>query len=150
MQIKTLYQNHVLPFVRRLQDVRFAGQVIFVIIVLLVSWSGIKSIQTNYNLQKQISSLNQQNKLQKLENDNLALQNQYLESNQFLELSARQNFGLAAPGEKVIIVPKDVALARTIELPKPAQADLAKDKQPAYQRNLESWVNFFLNRPSAD
>ena len=149
MQIKNQYIGKALAFLRRLGDIRFAGQVVFVIIVLMISWSGVKTIQTNYGLQKQITALNQQNQLQKLQNDNLALQNQYFNSNQYLELSARQNFGLAAPGEKEIIVPQSVALAYTVNLPSTNKPDLTKVKQPAYQRNLESWVNFFLHRRSS-
>jgi cell division protein FtsB len=147
MQIKSQYTDQISLFLRRLNDPRFVGQLIFVIIVLLISWSGVKSIQTNYSLQKQITALNQQNDLQKLQNDNLALQNQYYNSNQYLELSARQNFGLAAPGEKEVVVPASVALAYTVNLPSAPAPDAAtKAKQPAYQRNFESWVDFFLHR----
>ena len=104
-------------YTSRLTDVRFLGQVVFVLLVLLMSWSGVKAIQTNYGLQKQISALKQQNELQKLKNDNLALDNDYYNSNQYLELAARQNFGLAAAGEKEVIVPKSVAMAYTVNLP---------------------------------
>lgn len=147
MDIKSLPTEKVTSFVQRLGDVGFLGQVLFVILVLLISWSGIKTIQSNYGLQKQITSLNQQNSLQKLQNDNLALNNQYFNSNQYLELSARQNFGLAVAGEKELVVPQSVALAHTVDLPttKPPEA---KIKLPAYQRNFESWVNFFLHRPN--
>ena len=129
----------------RLSDIGFLGQVLFVILVLLISWSGVKTIQTNYSLQKQITSLNQQNELQKLQNANLQLKNQYYNSDQYLELSARQNFGLAAAGETELVVPQSVALAHTVNLPSTAPPE-AKVKQPAYQRNFESWVNFFLHR----
>jgi cell division protein FtsB len=144
MEIKTIF-NKISDFVRRLGDVRFAGQVAFVVIVLLTSWSGIKSIQTNYELQKQISGLKQQTDVQKLKNNNLVLQNDYFKSNQYLELSARQNFGLAAPGEKEIIVPESVALSYTVD-PPTSKASSASDHQPAYQKNFQSWVDFFLNR----
>ena len=141
------YTEKALYYVQRMSDVRFAGQVLFVVVVLLVSWSGIKSIQTNYGLQKQISTIKQQNDLQKLENDNLALKNQYLNSNQYLELAARENFGLAAPGEKVVVVPTKVALANTIDLPQlEDKKSEAEAKQPTYQHNFESWVDFFLHR----
>jgi cell division protein FtsB len=132
-------------FVERLGDIRFAGQVVFVVIVLLISWSGIKTIQTNYGLQKQISALRQQNDVAKLENTNLALQNQYYKSNQFLELSARQNFGLAANGEKVLIVPKDVALAYTVDT-KESSAPEDSNQPSALQKHYKSWVDFFLHR----
>ncbi|HTB48898.1 MAG TPA: septum formation initiator family protein [Verrucomicrobiae bacterium] len=133
-------------FINRLNDVRFVGQVLFVVIVLLVSWSGVKTIQTNYGLQKQISALQQQNTIQQLQNNNLALENQYLNSNQSLELSARENFGLAAPGEKEIVVPASVALTYTVNLPTPTKPAEASVHQPTYQRNFESWVDFFLHR----
>ncbi len=146
MKINTQYKEKVLFYLQRLSDVRFLGQVVFVVIVLLISWSGVKSIQTNYGLQKQITALNQQNTLQKLQNDNLELQNQYLNSNQYLELSARENFGLAVAGEKEVVVPKRVALSYTINVPGTDKPEAAKAKQPAYQRNFESWIDFFLHR----
>ncbi|HVX23863.1 MAG TPA: septum formation initiator family protein, partial [Candidatus Saccharimonadales bacterium] len=137
-------------FGQRLSDIRFVGQVIFVILVLLISWSGVKSIQANYELQKQISSLNQQNSVTQLQNNNLSLQNQYYNSDQYLELSARQNFGLAAPGEKEIVVPASVALQYTVAPPNFGSATTANDKQPAYQRHLQSWIDFFLHRQPAN
>jgi cell division protein FtsB len=148
MNIKNLPTEKIWSFARRLTDVGFLGQVLFVILVLLISWSGIKTIQTNYGLQKQITTLNQQNSLQKLQNDNLRLKNQYYNSNQYLELAARQNFGLAATGEQEVIVPANVALAYTANLPSPVKPIEAKAKQPGYQRNFEAWVNFFLHRPN--
>ncbi len=148
MQTKKYYLDKATLFIRRLNDVRFAGQVIFVVIVLLISWSGVKAIQLNYSLQKQIAAIKQQNAIQKLQNDNLALQNQYYKSNQYLELSARQNFGLAAPGEKEILVPRQVALSYTVAMPGQSKTASAQIKQSAYQNNFRSWVDFFLHRQS--
>jgi len=145
MDIKNQIKEQSNTFVQRLGDVRFVGQLVFVIIVLLISWSGVKSIQTNYNLQKQINSLRQQNQLQKLENQNMALDNQYYNSPQYLELAARKNFGLALPGEKEVLVPKQVALTYTVTLPEDSGLS-TKAKQSTYQRNFQSWVDFFLNR----
>lgn len=146
MQTKSYYTAKITTFVRRLTDVGFVGQMLFVVIVLLISWSGIKTIQTNYGLQKQISALKQQNDLQKLQNSNLELKNEYYNSPQYLELAARQSFSLAAPGEKEVIVPREVAMAYTIDLPEPAKSDIASNKPPAYQRNIEAWRDFFLHR----
>ena len=128
----------------RCQDVRFVGQAAFVVIVLLISWSGVKSIQTNYALQKQITGLSQQNELQKLANNNLQLSNDYYKSNQYLELSARQNFGLAAAGEKEVVVPKAVALSKTSDIPVPSKISAQVASQQ--RNNYEAWVNFFLHR----
>lgn len=143
------YQKWALHFVHQLNDVRFLGQVLFGVLVLLISWSGVKVIQANYNLQKQISALEQQNNVQKLSNENLRLQNQYYNTNQYLELSARQNFSLANPGEKEILVPKSVALANTIEVKDTQLAEKSELKQSKYQHNIQAWLDFFFHRQSA-
>jgi cell division protein FtsB len=131
-----------------LRDVRNVGLLVFTVIVLLISWSGVKSIQTNYGLQKQISRLSQENQVRSLENNNLALQNHYLNTPQYLEVSARQNLGLAAPGETELLVPHDVALRHTVQPPSAEAAVSEVPKQPFWQHNFESWVNFFLHRDS--
>lgn len=138
------YQNH--PYVQQFRDMRAVGLAVFGVIVLLTSWSGAKAIQTNYDLQKQISQLQQENQVQQLENNNLQLQNEYYSTNQYLELAARQNFGLGKPGEKELIVPKSVALAHTVNLGGGQNQAKASSKQPFYQRNLEAWMSFFLHR----
>ena len=149
MQIKTEeYKQKSLQLVQRLGDLRFTGQLVFAVIVILITWSGLKSIQTNYGLQKQIATLKQQIAIQRLQNNNLSLQNDYYNSNQYLDVAARQNFGLAAPGEKEVIVPASVAMAYTVNLPTPTDQLTAGVQQPGYQKNVESWVNFFLHRQS--
>ncbi len=145
-QKRTLYKNIAWSYVQRLRDVRFAGQVLFVVVVLLVSWSGVKAIDANYLLQQQIATLDKQNEVQQLENINLQLQNEYYTSDQYLELSARQNFGLGAPGETELVVPKSVALSYTVTEPQ-EPTPKAQGEPSAYQRNFQAWVNFFLHRP---
>lgn len=137
------YQHHL----ERLGDVRVVGQIVFVIIVLLISYSGVKVIHTNYKLQQQIAQLQQQNEIAKLQNENQKLKNDYYNSPQYLELSARENFGLAAPGEKELIVPKDVALAYAPEsvVQKSQDTDTSK-RQPFFARNIQAWLDFFLHR----
>jgi cell division protein FtsB len=143
------YQTHALALLARLKDLRTVGMLVFVAIVLLVSWSGVKAINTNYSLQKQISQLQQQNAVQQLANDNLKLQNDYYNTPQYLELSARQDFGLASPGETEWIVPQSVALLHTVALPQDtATAEAAKvTKQSAIERHFQSWMDFFMHRP---
>ena len=142
----------IYDYVLQFRDVRAVGLLFFLIIVLLISWSGVKVIDTNYNLQKQISGYQQQNQLQELRNTNLKLENQYYQTDQYLDISARQNFGLAAPGETVLNVSTSVALAHTVELQdtEQVQATKTKAKRPAYQRNFQAWINFLLHRQSED
>ena len=147
-KIKT-YQDH--PVAKELRDIRALGLIAFGIIVLLVSWSGVRVIETNYRLQQQIARLQEQNKLTKLENQNRQLQNEYYRTDQYLELQARKNFGKAAPGETLVLVPEHVALSRTADL-NPDDTDPPQKiaDKPFYQKNFEAWLDFFFHRESSD
>lgn len=143
-----IYQDKIEAYADQLHDVRVIGLLSFALMILLISWSGVKAIDTNYRLQKQISQLEQQNAVSQLSNNNLKLQNQYFNTDQYLELAARQNFGLARPGETLLTVPTSVALAHVTDVknPEDVQTTQTKAKQPAYQRHFQSWMNFFLHR----
>lgn len=139
----------VFNFVKRLTDLRFLGQVIFVIIVILVSWSTARAIQANYDLQKQVAAQQKENQVQQLRNDNLKIKNQYLETDEYLELTARRQLGKAAPGEKVVIIPKEVAMRYTVESTIKTDDEVqqtANEDRPFYQKNLEAWNQFFFRR----
>ena len=134
---------------RQLADVRNIALYIFGIIVLAIAWSGARTVQNNYQLQKQISALQQQNDVLHLLNNNTYLQNQFYDTSVYQELSARQNLGLAAPGEQVLIVPKSVAMKYV----DPALADNRDnnvatpiDNRSTYTKNLEAWRDFLLGR----
>ena len=146
-EVKTHFNSGKLQF---LNDTKNLGLIAFGVIALLVSWSGVNSIQANYELQKQISELTQQNTVAELENTNLKLRNEYLKTDQYLELAARRQFGKAAPGETVVNVPKKVALANTVEPKNVAvKVETTEESKPFYLKNLQAWVDFFLHRDTA-
>jgi cell division protein FtsB len=144
--------NKINSYYRRIpwtafRDPKNVGLGIFLIIVLLISWSGVKALQTNYSLQKQISLLKQQNDVQQLQNINQQLQNQYYGTNQYLNVTARQEFGLGQPGETELIVPKAVAFAHLAPLSATTpNSSVASSNQPTYQKNFQAWVDFILHR----
>jgi cell division protein FtsB len=145
------YQNH--PWVRDFRDIRTIGFAVFGVLVLLVSWSGVTVIETNYKLERQMAKLQQQNGVLSLQNQNDKLKNQYYTTNDYLELQARQQFGKAAPGETVLLVPKNVALAHTIDIEKTDVVTPAPAPQtPKYQQNFQAWRDFLFKRalPPAD
>lgn len=134
--------------VQDLRDIRVIGFSVFGALVLLVTWSGVKVIETNYRLEQTVSKLQQQNEVLELENANQKLKNQYYETDDFLELQARKQLGKAAPGETVLLVPQSVALAKTKDF-NPAQAAVAiktEPKKPRYQQNVEAWRDYMLRR----
>jgi cell division protein FtsB len=143
------------PKLKALGDVRNLGLIVFCVIVLLVTWSTVKVVQTNYGLQKQISVLEQQNEVAELENNNLKLKNQYFNTDAYLELAARRHFNKALPGETLLIVPKEVALAHTIDMPVPkSSADVATDaverSSGKLERNFNAWLDFLFHRQPSD
>jgi cell division protein FtsB len=131
-------------------DIRNVGFYIFAVVVLAIAWSGVKTIQNNYELQKQISVLKQQNEVLRLSNRNTELQSQFYETDQYLELSARQNLGLAAPGETVWIVPKAVALKYIDQSLNVHNHGLSEGAEAAtasgFRKNFQDWRNFVLGR----
>ena len=139
-------QKRTKQYVRSLRDVRNLSLAIFIGMVLLVTYSSARAIQTNYALQKQLEQIREENEVSKLENATIKLRNQYYNTPQYLEVSARQNLGLASPGETVLLVPKESALKNTVAMPKKASSDSTARDLPAWQQNLRDWTNFFLHR----
>lgn len=147
-QISGPIGQRALAHVKEMRDVRVLGLNVFVVLVVLVSWSGVNVIQTNYDLQKKIARIEQENTVRQLENSNLKLRNQYYDTDQYLELTARRQLGRAMPGETLLLVPKEVALTHSVEPLTQTQKDVeqAKPHKPAYQQNFEAWVEFLFNR----
>ena len=132
----------------QLQDPRTWGLIAFAFMAATVTWSGAKAIQLNFELQKKVVAIDEQNKVQSLQNETQKLKNEYFKSDEFKELSARRLLGKAAPGERVFIVPKDVALKYASPeslavAPKKVQSPL---KLPKYQQNFQDWIDFFFHR----
>lgn len=128
-----------------LRDVRTIGLIAFAVIVVLVTMSGAKVIRANKDLENQVEVMRAQTEIQQLQNDNLALKNKYLQTDDYLELSARKHFNKAAPGEKLVIVPSKVIDARTANFQKP---DIIQpgpiDKTqlgPWYDRTFNAWLD---------
>jgi cell division protein FtsB len=139
--------------VQQLLDPRNIALYIFCVIVLAIAWSSAKAVQSNYQLQKQISELKQQNQLLELGNSTAFLQNEFYRTNTFLELSARQNLGLALPGEQELVVPKATALKYvdpSLVVATGQYQQPPKDTRTKYIKNLESWRDFLLGRPQSN
>ena len=131
---------------KELSDVRLIGLIMFGIVALLVAWSSLKTLQINYELQKKEAVLRQKNSNKKLENENLKLKNTYFETDEFLELTARRQFNKAAPGEELYLIPREVALEKSVEPPKTPeekQQEQAANKSK-YRQNFEAWIAFLF------
>jgi cell division protein FtsB len=150
MNISTI-KTKIIGFISRFKDLRMVGLSVFVVVILMVTWSSINTIQTNYELQKEIAKLEQENALTALENENERLSNEYFASDQYVELEARRVFGKAEPGEKLVIIPKEVAMAKTVESLWAREGRILYEpieETAWYRANLQAWADFFFNHPT--
>lgn len=133
----------------QLNDPRTWAMMLFGVLAAMVTWNGAASIQQNFALQKKVVTLQEQNKVQKLQNETQKLRNEYYKTDEYKELSSRRLFGKAAPGERVYIVPKEVALSK-VTAPQQQQAVEQVQKNPVvlpkYQQNMQDWLDFFFHR----
>jgi cell division protein FtsB len=100
-------------------------------------WGSIEMMQRNYTLQRTLDLRQREQTLAELEVATLAFEKRYYESDEYKELAARQHLGLAAPGEKVLILPP----AEPVEPTKTAQ--VRPIKSPS---NYQQWMNFLLGK----
>lgn len=127
-----------------LYDVRLVMLLIVTFIALSVFWNGAKIIQQNYELQQKVSEIEEENEVLELENRNKALQNEYLKTDEFADITARRLYGRAAPGERVYIVPRDVALGALSSDAEEQEAVEVVSEKPQWQKNLEAWLEIYF------
>ncbi|MGB3023573.1 MAG: hypothetical protein WBB39_02085 [Candidatus Saccharimonadales bacterium] len=75
------------------------------VLVTMGAWNTVDVLQKNFILQQKVDDMKRQIELVELESDTLKLQQRYLRSDEYLDLSARRYLGKALPGENVIILP---------------------------------------------
>lgn len=115
--------------------------ILAVALLITVSWvwGTIDAIQQNFVLQQQVDTLTQQNGYYALQNETLTFERKYYQSDEYLELSAREHLNKAAPGEKVLILPPN-----TITTP-PDTTTASQETIPITQRsNFEQWMYFLF------
>lgn len=112
------------------------------LIGLSLAWNTAEAIQRNFRYQQQADALSQYIAVQELENKSLALQNKYYQSPEYMELSARERLGKAAPGESVINLPPNTV--------KPApETELQTQETPITARsNFAQWMFFLFGKKS--
>jgi len=106
-------------------------------------WSTVDAIQRNFTLQQQVDAANQQIAVQDLENKSQQLENQYYQSNEYLELSARARLNKAAPGEHLLILPPN-----TVQ-PMAQQQAQAQDIPITQRSDFAQWMYFLFGKKSS-
>ncbi len=122
--------------------------VIIVALVIAASWAwgSVTAMQRNFALQKTNDEQRQLAELTQLQVDTLKYQQNYYKSDEYKDLSARMYLGLAAPGEKVLILPANSAAAKDDTS---AATTAERAGSGASVSNLEQWLNFLTGQNSA-
>jgi cell division protein FtsB len=135
----------VKPLIKRVRALATLNNGVLVVAILIAStwvWSTIEAIQHNFKLQQQVDALSQKIAVDELQNKTLQLQKTYYNSDQYLELSARERLGLAMPGEKVLILP-----ANTVKpLDQTAAQTTSSGETISDRSNFAQWMYFLFGK----
>jgi cell division protein FtsB len=127
-------------------DARTVGLLAILLVAVSVTYSSAKIIHKNYQLEQQITVLQQENALQEQINKNQKLTNEYYKTDAYLDLAARKFFNKAAPGEVLVLVPEEVAMSYTTP-PKQNDTSSQPRKTPEFITNWRKWLDFLSGKP---
>jgi cell division protein FtsL len=116
-----------------------AGAVIAVTVVAVtINTSSV--IMQNYTLERDVQIAEQKVSIAQAELDTQKLKNEYFKSDAFLDIATRKQLSKGANGEKLIIVPKSVALSY---VPTIASTDKQIPKtNDDNSSNIHKWLQF--------
>lgn len=104
-----------------------------IIVAVAWIWGSISAMERNYALQQQLEVRKRERLLTEIKHKTLQYESEYLKSDEYRELAARENLGLVAQGESVLILseyPEEKAETST----SPTQK----------QSNFSQWMNFLF------
>ncbi len=129
--------THLIHIARRHLTLNNSVLIVAMVIVVASIWNTMLTLQRNFILQQKVNNLEQEIMLTQLEVDTLRLQQQYLQSAEYQELTARAKLGKAAPGEKVVNLPP---------LPKDDKVPSVLTPTLDDSSNFQKWMRFFFGR----
>ena len=116
------------------------GNAILLIVLLIAGGfviGSVQAMQKNYDLQAQADAGDLDNEMQAIGNENLKLQQAYFQTNEYLELMARDKMNKAYNGENLVHLPP-VERVATIDT-----GDVVAIDETS---NFEKWVSFLFGR----
>ena len=103
-------------------------------------WGTISSVTRNWELEQRLSSRQKELELTKLEVESAKLENEYLASEEYQELSARAKQNKALEGEVLVYLPKNSERAKT----KHEESALTTKTEEDTRTNFEKWMSFLF------
>ena len=114
----------------------------FLLLALLVTAATIEQIDRNHQLEIAVAERAQQRTFLEQQIINRRLENRFYQSDYYLELEARRQFGLVATGESTILIRRD-QINDQVEAWSSRPARPAAPERPS---NWQLWWHFFWGR----
>lgn len=114
------------------------------LIALGLGWNTVTAMQRNYRLQQKYDQLKAEVELAELQNQNLKYQIQYLKTDDYQELAAREKFNKALPGETLVYLPGNSEATRA-----PTVKNAIKQQEPeskGWRSNVQAWWKFLQGK----
>jgi len=127
---------------RARHDYATPGNLVVAVALLLALtfvWSSLGVMQRNYALEKELDAQKQQLQLAQLQTANDKLEQSYYKTAEYQQLAARQDLGLALPGEKLLVLPANSHAAIQADSEQGTVAVPVADTN-----NFEQWINFLF------
>lgn len=115
-------------------------------LALLACWNIVVTVNKNFELQQKVDELVLEIELLDIENENVELLNEYLETDEYLEAAAREKLGLAAAGETVFLEKNAVLedLRSPVQV-NGVQVDDSLRDSSGWRYNVKQWQRFLFN-----
>ena len=131
----------------------FNGLVLILAVVIAISWvlGTLSTIQTNFTAQRALDEKKQQLQLTELEVETLKYQQNYYRSDEYKELEVRSKLGLAAAGEKELILPENSEKVQSLDKADSNQVYATtqltqNDTSPQTVSNFQQWIDFLSGK----
>jgi cell division protein FtsB len=132
--------KHIIHQIRPYLRLNNVTLIVAALVALSWLWGTVTTLQKNFVLQQEVDVLDQQIQIAEIESATLGFQQQYYESNEYLELQARAKLNKASPGEKLVILPLT---------PHPTVAPETEDTSESIApSNFQQWMRFLFGQQS--
>ena len=140
--VKTL-RHYIKLLAQNIGNPELLAGIVIAITVVAVTANTSSVIMQNYTLERDVQVAEQKVAIAQAELDTQRLKNNYYTSDAFLDIAARKQLGKGAAGEKLIIVPKSVAISYTPAIPVNDSNTANNDSRSGSQKsNIQKWGLF--------
>lgn len=116
-------------------------QIVGIVIAAGLILNTVTAVQKNYRLQAQVDELEEEIEILELENQNLTYNIAYYQTDEFLELAAREKFNKKASGERAVALPKE-----EVTYVSPEERANQAEPKPQHLENLDQWLYFLFGQ----